>query len=407
MADVIIIGGGASGMAAAVEAARGGKHRVTVFERQARVGRKLLATGNGRCNLTNTSAAPEYYFGVDGTQADFAAGVLRRFTPEAVLEWFGNHSLKTGVEYGGRVYPYSGSAASVLDVLRLNMERFGVNVVTGAAAESVRRKTGGFSVAWNGGNMRADKVIIACGGCAGGKLGGVKDGYRLLESLGHSVTPLRAALCPIPTGTEYPRALKGVRVSAKARLFADGEDAATARGDVLFTETGLSGSAIFDLSLYSALHGSAKEQQVALCFFPDDTPEEVAAFLRGRVRAWPELEANRVFTGLLQSRLGMMLCKRAGIGGGRAAKTLTDGELAALSNVAADFRLPVTGSGGLDHAQITVGGARTEEFDNETLESRLVPGLYACGEVLDIAAPCGGYNLHWAWASGLAAGELR
>ena len=407
MADVIIIGGGASGMAAALEAARGGKHRVTVLERQARVGRKLLATGNGRCNLTNTAAAPEHYFGADGPRADFAAGVLRRFTPGAVLDWFANHSLKTDVEYGGRVYPYSGSAASVLDVLRLNMEKFGINAVTGAAVESVRRERSGFAVSWNGGRARADKVIVACGGCAGGKLGGVKDGYRLLESLGHSVTPLRPALCPIRTAPEYPRALKGIRVSAGARLLADGESVAAARGDVLFTETGLSGSAIFDLSLYSALHAGAREQQVALSFFPGDAPEQVAALLRARVRAWPELAANRVFTGLLQSRLGMMLCKRAGIGGGRTAGTLTDGELAALSYEAADFRLPVTGSGGLDNAQITVGGVNTEEFDNETLESRLVPGLYACGEVLDIAAPCGGYNLHWAWASGLAAGELR
>ena len=407
MADVIIIGGGASGMAAAVEAARGGEHRLTVLERQSRVGRKLLATGNGRCNLTNTAAAPEHYFGADGAKADFTAGVLRRFTPGAVLDRFAGLSLKTTVEYGGRVYPYSGSAASVLDVLRLNMEKFGVNVVTGAAVESVHREKGAFSVSWSGGSARADKVIVACGGCAGGKLGGVKDGYRLLESLGHSVTPLRPALCPIRTEAEYPRALKGIRVSAGARLLADGKIAATARGDVLFTETGLSGSAIFDLSLYSALHAKAKGQQTALNFFPDDTPEQVAALLRARIRAWPELEANRVFTGLLQSRLGMMLCKRAGIGGGRAAKTLTDGELAALSREATDFRLSVTGSGGLDNAQVTVGGAKTKEFDPETLESRLVPGLYACGEVLDVAAPCGGYNLHWAWASGLAAGELR
>ena len=407
MADVIIIGGGASGMAAAVKAARGGKHRVTVLERQSRVGRKLLATGNGRCNLTNTAAAPEHYFGVDRAKADFAAGVLQRFPPEVVLDWFDELPLMPAIEYGGRVYPYSGTAASVLDVLRLNMERFGVNVVIGAAVDSVRRERGGFAVSWRGGGARADKIVIACGGCAGGKLGGVKDGYRLLESLGHSITPLHPALCPIRTAPEYPRALKGIRVSAGARLLADGKIVAAARGDVLFTETGLSGSVIFDLSLYSALHAGIKEQQVALNFFPDGSLEKVTALLRARVRAWPELEANRVFTGLLQSRLGMMLCKRAGIGGGRKAKTLTDGELAALSREATDFCLPVTGSGGFDGAQVTVGGARTEEFNNETLESRLVPGLYACGEVLDVAALCGGYNLHWAWASGLAAGELR
>ena len=412
MLEVIIIGGGAAGMAAALRAAETGNYRVTLLERQGRVGRKLLSTGNGRCNLTNTGAYPGDYFGFGASDsaAAFAAPVLERYPPEKILALFHSYGLKTEEEYGGRVYPYSGQAASVLDVLRLAMARLGVNILTGAAAESIRSGPGGLlTVAWDGGGARAERVIVACGGCAGGKLGGVRDGYRLLESLGHGITPLRPALCPVRTEPEYPRALKGVRVKAGAALWACGEKkpVAATEGDVLFTETGLSGSAIFDLSLQHALTASKTGARISLDFFPGEPKERVFALLTANAARWPEEPANRVFTGLLQSRLGLMLCKRAGIGGNRAAKSLTKNELAALAETAKAFILPVTGDGGFDNAQITVGGARTEEFDPETLQSRRVPGLYACGEVLDIAARCGGYNLHWAWASGFTAGELR
>ena len=409
MLDIIIIGGGAAGMAAALRAAETGNHRVTLLERQGRVGRKLLSTGNGRCNLTNTGAHPGDYFGLHPDAAAFAAPVLERYPPEKILALFHGYGLKTGEEYGGRVYPYSGQAASVLDVLRLAMARLGVKVLTGAAVEAVRTGGDGFiNVAWDGGCARAERVIVACGGCAGGKLGGVRDGYRLLEALGHGITPLRPALCPIRTEPGYPRALKGVRVKAGAELWVPNgkKPIAAAEGDVLFTETGLSGSAIFDLSLFCAL-AAPDGARISLDFFPGEPKEQVFSLLAANAARWPDEPANRIFAGLLQSRLGLMLCKRAGIGGNRAAGTLAKGELAALAETAKAFRLPVTGDGGFDNAQITVGGARRSEFDPETLQSRRVPGLYACGEVLDVAARCGGYNLHWAWASGFATGELR
>ncbi len=175
---------------------------------------------------------------------------------------------------------------------------------------------------------------------------------------------------------------------------------------MLFTENGVSGTAVFAVSRAAADVGKA-QAEISLNFFPDLDAAAAEQTLAERRRRWPELPANRILTGTVQSRLGLMLCKYSGISGGGTAGTLTDGALRRLAAAMRDFRLPVSGVCGFDSAQVTVGGIRTAEFDPETLQSRLVPGLYACGEVLDIDGDCGGYNLQWAWSSGLLAGALN
>ena len=400
MEKVIIIGGGASGMAAAIRAAERTDREITLLERQQRAGKKLLATGNGRCNLTNLQAEPRRYH---GENARFCGEILRDFPPERVLSFFSGLGLQTVTEYGGRVYPRSDHAASVLDVLRLALEKPNITLLTGCAAETVRRTGGGFAVRAGDEELRADKLILACGGCAGSKLGGVMDGYKLAGALGHSRTALYPALTSLRTQPEYPRALKGIRVDAAVRLLAGERLLAQAEGDVLFTETGLSGTAVFEIARYAAGQtGLTAELQL----FREPEAELFADLCARRAR-WGTLEANRILTGAAQSRLGQMLCKYAGISGGETAGTLTDAQLHALAGAMRAMRLPVTGVSGFESAQVTAGGLRTEEFDPVTLESRIVPGLYACGELLDIDGDCGGFNLHWAWASGLRAGELR
>ena len=400
MEKVLIIGGGASGMAAAIAAAENRNRQVTLLERQARVGRKLLATGNGRCNLTNTEAEPGRYH---GENARFCAEILRDYPPERVLAFFADLGLRTVREYGGRVYPRSDHAASVLDVLRLALEKPNVTLLTGCAAERVRRSGGGFAVTAGGQTLTADKLILACGGCAGMKLGGVMDGYALAASLGHSRTALYPALTSLRTAPEYPKALKGIRVDALLRLRKGERVLAERRGDVLFTENGLSGTAVFELSRCAA---GQTDLTAELCLL-EEPKETIFSDLMARRARWGSLEANRILTGAVHSRLGQMLCKSVGIGGGAAAETLTDGQLRALAGAMRSFSLPVTGVSGFESAQVTAGGLRTAEFDSETLQSRIVPGLYACGELLDVDGDCGGFNLHWAWGSGLRAGELR
>lgn len=233
----IVIGAGASGMTAALTAARLG-HSVMLIERQARVGRKLMATGNGHCNLTNTGASPEHYHGAD---VCFMRTAMEKLPPEEALEFFRQIGLLTVTESGGRVYPLSNSANSVVDVLRYALEAAGVELHSGDRAVEIRGSAGDFRVVTEGGaRLGAEAVVVACGGLAGEKLGGGRDGYELLKSLGHSRTALRPALVQIATAPEYPRALKGIKADCALTLRSGGSVIARSAGELLFTETGVS-----------------------------------------------------------------------------------------------------------------------------------------------------------------------
>ena len=400
MKTIAVIGGGAAGMMAALTAAEMPGNRVILFERQQRLGRKLLATGNGRCNLTNTGAGVKNYHGADAAFAEYA---LAAFPPEEVRAFFRSLGLLTVEEYGGRVYPLSNSANSVLDVLRLALDAGGVEQRCGESVRALRRGGGGFILAADGGELAADRVIVACGGCAGATLGGVKDGYELLKALGHARTALHPALVQLTTAPDYPRALKGVRVQSELRLMRGAETLAESRGELQFTDKGVSGPAVFDLSRAAATEGGTLSLHAALLPLAES---EILALLRARKSAQPRLAASDMLTGMLHNRLGRMLVKYAGLPANKPLSELTEKELRGVAGACRDFTLPVTGTEGFDHAQVTAGGVQTALFDPRTLESRLAPGLFACGEVLDIDGDCGGYNLQWAWASGRLAGRL-
>jgi len=400
MAEVAIIGGGASGMAAAIAAAESGVHRVVLLERQARVGRKLLSTGNGRCNLTNTGAALSNYHGADTA---FARHALEKWTPERVLDFFAGLGLMTVTEYGGRVYPLSNQASSVLDVLRFGLEKSNIELRCGVTVESVRRRGGGFLLGWEGDSLYCDRLIIACGGCAGSKLGGVMDGYNLLKSLGHSRTALHPSLTQIRTKPEIPRSMKGVKVQAGVRAIKGKQLLAEGSGDLLFADNGVSGTVVFEISRAVATAGEGLGLEID--FLESMDKSAVKRWLYSRKDARPAAPAKEIFSGALHSRVGLALCKYAGINPESACSALSASQMDTLASAAKALPLEVTGVSGFESAQVTAGGISTSEFDPRSMESRLVPGLYACGEVLDIDGDCGGYNLQWAWASGLLAGE--
>ncbi len=388
-------------MMAALTAAADKNNRVILLERQQRVGRKLLATGNGRCNLTNMGASAENYHGENG---EFVRPALEKFPPKATLRFFKDLGLLTVTEYGGRVYPLSNSANSVVDVLRFALERSGVELRTSCPAREISRRDGGYRVLTDEGELFAHWLIVACGGAAGAKLGGVMDGYELLKPLGHKRTKLYPALVQLITDPEYPRSLKGVRAEVEMGLYQSEELMCRSRGELQFTDNGVSGPAAFDISRSAATEGEGAELRID--FLRDYEAAQVLALLKSRRNGFPKLICGELFTGMLHNRLGRMLVKYCGINGASPIESLSDGQLERASRACKAFRLKLRGTEGFDNAQVTAGGIKTTGFNPETMESRFMPGLFVCGELLDVDGDCGGYNLQWAWASGRLAGRL-
>lgn len=392
-----IIGGGASGMAAALAAAENPQTQVILLERQARLGRKLAATGNGRCNLSNLNAARRGYHGENSA---FASGAICAFPPEETLRWFRNLGLFTVAEDSGRVYPYSDQANSVVDVLRFALNKPNITQKLGFEVEKVKKIEDGFRISGAGEVIFCHRLIIACGGLAGTKLGGSMSGYRLLRSLGHGCSRLRPTLVQIKSNWSGCPGLKGVRTNCHAQILHDGNLQFESRGELQFTEYGLSGPVIFEISRDACQGGG--DWVCRLDFLPDVTPEELMAELQCRRNR--DLPTQELLTGILHNRLGRILTQSLGISGYVPVSQLTDGELDGVCRAVKGFEIPLTEPMGMDCAQVTAGGVLTAEFEETTLESRLVSGLYACGEVLDIDGDCGGYNLQWAWSSGRMAG---
>ena len=388
-----VIGGGASGMAAALAASENPNVQVLLFERQARLGRKLQATGNGRCNLSNIHALQGGYH---GQTPDFVRPAMTRHDPEETLRWFRNMGLFTVIEPSGRVYPYSDQANSVLDVLRFALERPNIRIMTGAEVSRLRREEGGFSVDGN----HCDRVIIACGGLAGSKLGGTMSGYQLLRSMGHRMTKLRPALVQLKTSWNGIAALKGVRANCHGAVYQDDRLHSQSTGEIQFTEYGLSGPVIFEISR-DACQGEG-QWLCRLDLLPGTSDKELYQELERRRTTG--LPAQELLTGILHNRLGRVVAKAAGLSLNGLVSELTDCELQQVCAAVKSFDVPLTEPLGMDSAQVTAGGILTEGFDPDTMESKLVPGLYACGEVLDVDGDCGGFNLQWAWSSGRCAG---
>ncbi len=375
--DVIVIGGGAAGLAAAVSLARMGR-RVAVLEAQARVGRKLLATGNGRCNLTNIHARAEDYFG----DRALARAALEAFPPESVLAFFASLGVPARVDAQGRAYPASNQASSVLDALRLSLAEAGGEEVVGFR---VARLSGEMAATAQDGRVaRGRCALLATGGLAAPDLGAADAPF--VRALGHRFTRRFPALSPLET--EPVSALRGLRAQCALTL---GDR--TERGELLFTEYGVSGIAAMQLARF-ARPGMALEVD----FFPEGRVD-----VASRARMLPARRVEDFLAGVVPKRVGQALAKSAGVPLSRPAGELSLAEAAALEAALHAWTLPLRGVRGFAQAQVTAGGLEASEFDARTLASRRAPGLYAAGEVLDVDGPCGGYNLQWAWASGLLA----
>ena len=393
-----IIGGGASGMAAAIAAAADPQNSVIILERQARVGRKLQATGNGRCNLTNLHAMAQGYHGNDPT---FVESALATYPVEKTLQWFSDLGLYTVAEESGRVYPYSDQANSVVDVLRFALQKEYICLKTGFEVIRAKKTPNGFLVESADEKIECDKLIIACGGLAGTKLGGSMSGYKLLRGFGHKCTKLRPTLVQLKSSWSGCPSLKGVRANCHVQILCDEVLHSQSQGEIQFTEYGLSGPVIFEVSR-DACQGSGNWKAV-LNLLPSIAADDLLNDLYRRCKK--DLPAEELLTGMLHNRLGRVVLQEAGIRGQRQANELNDYQIREICRLIQNFEVELTETMGMDAAQVTAGGIVTDDFDPNTMESKLNSGLYACGEVLDIDGDCGGYNLQWAWSSGLVAGK--
>ena len=397
MSSVIIIGGGAAGLSAAIAAASCGD-QVILLERMDRVGKKILATGNGRCNLMNTG---DRRFPGGTALAD---AVLNRCGVKEQTAFWQHLGLRMRQEDGGRVYPVSGMASTVLDTLRFALDALHVQVITSIHVSGVFKARHGWTVMAGEQKWKADRVIITGGGCAQPKLGSDGSAWSLLTALGHHMTDTRPALTQIITDTSAIKGLSGIRVRTAVRITRNGQEKYRESGELLFADYGVTGVCIMQCARYAE---AGDVLHIDLCRgMGFEAPASFRAELSRRCAQWSERPMTELLTGLCVPKLAQAIHQAALIPNLQRSccSALTEAMLDRLTDVAADFSLQIRGVKGFDSAQVTAGGIATEEFIPTTLESRMAPGIHAAGEVLDVDGDCGGFNLMFAFGSGILAG---
>ena len=405
MKQIIIIGGGAAGLAAALSARRQDPAAgITVLERLDRVGKKILATRNGRCNLTNSNASPEHYYSSDRSALKRA---MNGMTVPVVLDFFASLGLLCQEEDEGRIYPYCKQASMVMDVLLRALERENVDVQCGCTVTAISRSRGKFALKTADGKvLPADAVILTAGGKAAPKLGSDGSGFVLAQSLGHRCTPLYPALVALKCDMNLHGGLKGIRAEAGLTLMAGEYRLGVEAGEVQFTEYGLSGIPIMQLSGRLSRLRKGEKCTALVDLFPNWQPEALFRMLKTRQAQDRGGTLETLLLGTIHKRLAYAVLKAAGLQPlSRSAASLSNAELHRLADTLKAWPFAVTGTQGWDTAQVTGGGIPLAEVDTDTMMSKLQHGLYLAGEVLDVVGDCGGYNLHWAWCSGIRAGQ--
>ena len=394
--DLAVIGGGASGMAAAIRAAERGKH-VLLCEKANRCGRKILASGNGRCNLMNIGA-PRYY----GDEL-FAVNVLANIPQEQIILFFRKYGLFL-VREENRLYPATFQAASVLAVLNNAVSMSGIAVRISTPVINAYKSNGLFSVVTESGEiLRSRKMIVACGGAAQPRLGGCYDGYRILESFGHTIVPVFPALVPLMTDHKSISGLSGTRIRCTVQLIQDGKELHSEEGEVLFTDYGISGICVMQCARFVTEPNASVNINLLHNIMDRKTAYDE---IKRRRSSFSSCSPTWLLNGILPENLSFAVLKQAGLQmHGETASSVSDGMLNRIIDTAFAYHISISGRRGFDQAQVTAGGADCCDFNPSTMESRIVSGLYAAGEVLNVDGDCGGYNLMFAFASGLAAGS--
>lgn len=405
-----VIGGGAAGMMAAITAARQGA-LVTVLEGNDRVGKKLLSTGNGKCNLGNRKLDQEEYY---TEQPGLLMGCLERFGTEDTVAFFQGIGLLLK-EKNGYLYPACEQASAVLDVLRFELAALGVQVVSGCKVRQIMpgRRDGQVSgqaapriiVKSDRQTFRFDSVVIACGGRAAARTGSDGSGFQLAGQIGHKLLPTVPALVQLKCSEPYLKAVSGVRADAMIRVWDGGRCIAGERGELQLTDYGISGIPVFQLSRQvNYILQKQKEVEITVDFLPDYGQEEYEILQAGRKLLQNDRTVEEFFTGMLHKKLMQQFVKMAGLKPGEPAGTADGDAMKRVYGLCREWRLHVNGHNSYDNAQVCAGGVPLDQV-TEHLESRRAPGIFFAGEILDVDGKCGGYNLQWAWCSGHLAGK--
>jgi hypothetical protein len=391
--DVAIVGGGAAGLAAAITAGRSNLS-VVILEKQSRIGRKVLASGSGRCNLLNENISPDFY---NKPSKDLIESVFSVTDKNIIVNFFKDLGLFTYAE-SGRIYPRTNQSSSVLKVLQLGVAACGVNVLSGFRTEKITRRDSGFSIEGKGGRkIAAKKVILACGGKSYPSLGADGSGYKLAVSLGHKLIEPVPGNVALKAKSRLVHPLQGQRVKAVIKSFIDGQKIRSVNDDLLFTRYGLSGAGIFNISreLSIAVNRlSNKKASVKVDLVPYLDPADLEKEISKRAEAG--LDPEGLISGILPNKFRVLLDD---------IKDSSDTGL--MTEKLKNLQFTINGTLGWDEAQCASGGISTAEVKKDTLESKRVKGLYLAGEMMDVDGICGGYNLAWAWASGITAGRLK
>ncbi len=401
--DLIVVGGCSAGIVAAINAKRLYPQKsVAVIEKLPRIGKKLLATGNGKCNITNLYALEHDYVG-----KGFTLYAQNRYNPNTIVSFFEGLGLICYSDSCGRVYPESNMAASVVDALRFELERLGVEVICDTPVTDIKKNGSDFVV---NDEYRSKKIILAVGGKSSPSQGSDGSGYPLAKKLGHGVTNLVPALVPLCGSPEITKPMKGMRVGEVTLTLKGDKTLAKTQGEVLFTDYGLSGIAAMELAASAQKYIDSVKQNpfTSIDFMPKMTYNEIVEYLQNLCEIKGFCNLDNLLTGFLPKAVGIAICKASKLyNGDKKIEELTLKEIKLIAEKVKNFPVEISGTKGFVNAQVTSGGIKTDEIDPETMQSKKCKGLYFAGEIIDVDGGCGGFNLQWAWASGMLAGELR
>ncbi|MEG2893109.1 MAG: NAD(P)/FAD-dependent oxidoreductase [Clostridium sp.] len=396
-----IVGAGAAGLTAAIYAARFGAE-VLLFEQLDRVGKKILATGNGRCNITNINIDITRYH---GSAPKFALSALKEFSSKKTIEFFEELGVYSKVEDLGKVFPYSDQASSILDVLRHELDYLNIKERVNSKVEKVQSKGNGFKIITEEGAYTVDRVILCTGGKSCQKLGSTGIGYKIAKELGHTIVEPFPALVQLKLDNKNLKSIKGVKFQGRASVFSGDKKINSYDGEILYTEYGISGPPILNLSREAMkVLNEDKPCNIFVDMFREIDYNQLLNILQNRIKTSHNKSIEFSLVGLINKKLIPVILKEAGIEGiNRPSKELSNQQIKDICSILKEWKFNVTGTTGWEFSQVTAGGVNVKDINPKTMESKIVNGLYFAGEVVDIDGDCGGFNLQWAWSSAYVA----